>query len=112
MNKPGVISEGGQNTNHDYAAVFAAIDAAADNFEKLHGDINESSNFDLYGQRLEQAVFEFNKQNGTDYLPVAVLEKWCEDGQQRYVAQMEDDEMSFMNEALENWNNLKAGWKE
>lgn len=101
-----------QNTNHDYPVVFAAIDAAADNFEKLHGDISESSNFDLYGQQLEHAVIEFNKQNGTHYLPKAVLEKWCEDGQQRYVLQVESDQMSFMNEALENLNNLKAGWKE
>lgn len=76
------------------------------------GDISGSSNFDLYGQQLENAVIEFNKQNGAHYLPEAVLEKWYEDGQQRYVLQMESDQMSFMNEALENLNNLKAGWKE
>ncbi|WP_240224629.1 hypothetical protein [Rheinheimera hassiensis] len=94
------------------APVFEAIDAAADNFAKLHGDLNENSNFDLYGQQLEQAVIEFNKQNGTEYLPDAMLKKWFEDGQQRCAANLEDDDMRFMNEALENWNNLKAGLKE
>lgn len=101
-----------QNTNHEHSVVFAAIDAAADKFQKLHGNLNENSNFDLYGEQLENAVIEFNKQNGTDHRPDIVLEKWTEDGQQIYDALMENDEMRFMNEALENRDKFKAGWKE
>lgn len=92
-----------QSTNHEYAVVFAAIDMAADNYEKQHGNLNLKSNFDLYGQQLEQAVIEFNKQNGTSYLSGDVLEKWYEHGLQRYAAHIENDDMRFMNEALENW---------
>ncbi|MFN4186946.1 MAG: hypothetical protein ACK4FN_02845, partial [Acinetobacter johnsonii] len=69
-----------ENTNLNYTTVFAAIDAAADNFEKQYGDLCENSNFDLYGLWLEQAVIEFNNLHGWNYQPVDVLDKWYEDG--------------------------------
>lgn len=103
---------GNQNPNLNYAAVFAAIDAAADNFEKQQGDLNEISDNDLFSLQLEQAVVEFNKLHCLNFQPVDVLEKWYEDGQRCVDEFMERDLAEYMNEAQENWNNLKAGWTE
>ena len=97
-----------QNTNLNYAVVFAAIDAAADMFEKQHGTLNENSDFELYGLQLEQAVSDFNKLHGLNYQPLEILDKWYEDGQHSLTEFMERDLAGPMNEALENWNNLKA----
>lgn len=97
-----------QSTNHEYAVLFAAIDAAAENFENLHGDLNQGSNFNLYGEKLAQAIIEYNEQNGTNHQPEIILEMWAEDGQKRYELFIENDEFKFMHEALHNLDNLKV----
>ncbi len=89
-----------------YTEIFALIDLAADAFEKQHGELNESSDFELYGQQLEQVVVEFNKQNGSDYEPKDVLSKWTSNGD-NFV----DELAEYMDEAMQNWNNLKASLK-
>lgn len=91
--------------------VYQAIEAAADTFEKQHGYLNESSDFELYGKRLEDAVIEYNKLNGTDLEPSFVLNQWSDHCQKCYDEFLENDEMSIMIEALANWDKLKAALK-
>ena len=43
-----------------YEKIFSAIDNQADLFEKEHGNLNEGSNFDLYGEYLGTAIVDFN----------------------------------------------------
>ncbi|HFR4399194.1 TPA: hypothetical protein ACHVTL_005420 [Klebsiella pneumoniae] len=92
---------------HDYSSVFAAIQDAADSFQKLNGPINETTDFCLYYQFLCSAIIEFNVKNNCSYTPEVVLEKWGEEVEKELESFMENEDMRFMNEALKNWDNLK-----
>lgn len=89
-----------------YDSVFSAIHLAAESFEKQYGNLNNSSNFELYGHWLENAIIQFNQDHHTSYHPGETLEKWAEALEFEINAVMADDDMRFMDEALENWNNL------
>lgn len=92
---------------HDYSSVFAAIQHAADSFEKLHGPLITTGDFCLHNQLLVSAIIEFNVKNNCSYTPELVLEKWGEELEKELESFMENDDMRFMNEALKNWDNLK-----
>jgi len=87
-----------------YSIIIKELDKAFDVFEKLYGKLNEGNHFDLYEKHMIEAVVNFNKDNGTNYDPADTLD--------HVLALNEDDEdMQYMNEALENWNNLQAELK-
>ncbi|KZX00061.1 hypothetical protein JL49_13260 [Pseudoalteromonas luteoviolacea] len=84
--------------------LFDLIELAAEKFEKEHGVLKETSNFDLYGEYLVNAVVEFNSIENTHYNPEKALESWP-DAIDKEMKE-NDDGMEFMNEAMENWRNL------
>ena len=78
------------------AAFFDAIEAAGDSFETRFGLLSEHSDFELYGQYLQEAVASQNVIEGTNYDPVAMLELWSQ-----HVEYCIKDEMTrWMEEAL------------
>ncbi len=87
-----------------YKKIFDAVGKQADLFEKEHGNLNEGSDFDLYGKYLEKAVIEFNNAHSVDFDIEETLNIWSAYINYKYF----DEDMEFMDEALENWNNLQA----
>lgn len=61
-----------------YDLVFAAIDDASDSFERQFGNLNRDSDFTLYGRYIEQAVVQFNSDNGAEYDVAETLQKWSD----------------------------------
>lgn len=87
-----------------YAKIFRAIDNQADLFAKEHGNLNEGSNFDVYGEYLGKAIVDFNNAHKVNFDIEETLSIWS--AYTNYKCY--DEDMEFMDEALENWNNLQA----
>jgi len=87
-----------------YEKIFSAIDNQADLFAKKHGNLSEGSNFDLYGKYLDEAIVEFNNVHKVNFDIEETLNIWS--AYTNYTCY--DEDMEFMDEALENWNNLQA----
>lgn len=87
-----------------YKKIFDAVVKQADLFEKEHGNLNEGSDFDLYGKYLEKAIIEFNNAHNVDFDIEETLNIWSAYTNYKYF----DEDMEFMDEALENWSNLQT----
>lgn len=87
-----------------YEKIFSAIHGQANLFEKEHGNINKGSDFDLYGKYLDKAIIEFNNTHKVNFDIEETLNIWSAYTNYKYY----DEDMEFMDEALENWNNLQA----
>ena len=87
-----------------YEKIFSAIHGQVNLFEKEHGNINEGSDFDLYGKYLDKAIIEFNNTQKVNFDIEETLNIWS--AYTNYKCY--DEDMEFMDEALENWNNLQT----
>lgn len=77
-----------------------ALDLAFKQFEKENGRLNDNSDFDLFGKCLNDAIYQFNQIHGTNFDAEEIINK--QSGRTEPI----DELALFMEEALENWNNL------